>query len=90
LQEEASQLVGTGNPDSVYGTGHQEFYRRLPEATRVRNGGLGARPALPTFRDGRQSLEFILGAYLSHRRRAAVSLPLASDPHGWLGIHGAS
>jgi UDP-N-acetyl-2-amino-2-deoxyglucuronate dehydrogenase len=67
---EAEELKTAGNPMSVYGSGHGPYYENV---LRVLNGE--ASPGTDG-REGRKSLELILGIYESARTGRDVSLPL--------------
>ena len=62
------------SPPSVYGFGHEGYYRNVLAVLRGE-----ARPGTDG-REGRKSLELILGMYRSARSGAEVALPLAADP----------
>ena len=63
------ESVGT-NPPTVYGYGHEGYYRNVLQVLR------GEAPAGTDGRAGRKSLELILGIYESARTGRSVSLPL--------------
>ena len=70
--ELASELKNAGNPMSIYGSGHGPYYENV---LKVLNGE--ASPGTDG-REGRKSLELILGIYESARQGIDVSLPLRS------------
>ena len=69
---EAETLKSAADPLSVYGSGHTPYYENV---LKVLNGE--ARPGTDG-REGRKSLELILGIYESARTGKDVSLPLRS------------
>lgn len=75
----AEALMGAPNPLSVYGSGHGAYYENV---VRVLRGE--AAPGTDG-REGRKSLELILGIYESARTGREVALPLrafAGEGHG--------
>jgi UDP-N-acetyl-2-amino-2-deoxyglucuronate dehydrogenase len=70
LDREAELLKGAPNPLSVYGSGHRPYYENV---VRVLNGE--AAPQTDG-REGRKSLELILGIYESARAEREITLPL--------------
>ena len=76
---EAEGLKTAGNPMSIYGSGHGPYYENV---LRVLNGE--ASPGTDG-REGRKSLELILGIYESARTGRDVSLPLRSFSAGERG-----
>lgn len=61
------------NPPNVYGFGHEGYYRNVLSVLR------GEAKADTNGREGRKSLELILGIYESARNGREVKLPLASS-----------
>jgi len=72
IDQEAEALKAAADPLSVYGSGHRPYYENV---VRVLRG-----EALPGTdgREGRKSLELILGIYESARTGREVTLPLRS------------
>ena len=68
----AAELKDASNPMSVYGSGHGPYYENV---LKVLNGE--ASPGTDG-REGRKSLELILGIYESARQGRDISLPLRS------------
>ncbi len=70
--DDDDKLVETAatNPPSVYGYGHEAYYRNVLAVLR------GEASAGTDGREGRKSLELILGIYEAARTGRAVSLPL--------------
>lgn len=58
------------SPTSVYGSGHQQYYKNVIDALR------GLAPAETDGREGLKSLELLIAAYISARDKRTVSLPL--------------
>ena len=61
------------NPPTVYGFGHEAYYRNVVAVLR------GEEEPGTDGREGRKSLELILGIYESARTRREVALPLRAD-----------
>ena len=74
IDREAEQLRGAPNPMSVYGSGHKPYYDNV---VRVLHGE--AAPETDG-REGRKSLELILGIYESARSEREIALPLRAFP----------
>jgi UDP-N-acetyl-2-amino-2-deoxyglucuronate dehydrogenase len=70
IDREAELLKGAPNPLSVYGSGHRPYYENVVKVL--------AGEAVPETdgREGRKSLELILGIYESARAEREISLPL--------------
>ena len=66
----AEQLLGVPNPLSVYGSGHRPYYENVIAVLR------GEAAPGTDGREGRKSLELILGSYESARTGHEVTLPL--------------
>jgi UDP-N-acetyl-2-amino-2-deoxyglucuronate dehydrogenase len=67
---EAEALTVAANPLSVYGTGHRPYYENVVRVL------LGEESPGTDGREGRKSLELLLGIYESARTGREVSLPL--------------
>lgn len=67
---EAETLRGAPNPLSVYGSGHQAYYQNVVRVL------LGEESPGTDGREGRKSLELLLGIYESARTGREVALPL--------------
>ena|SRR5437762_1175503 len=67
---EAEVLRAAPNPLSVYGSGHQPYYQNVAQVLR------GEATAGTDGREGRKSLELILGIYEAARTGREVALPL--------------
>jgi len=74
IDREAELLRGAPNPLSVYGSGHRPYYENVVKVLR--------REAAPDTdgREGRKSLELILGIYESARAEREIALPLRAFP----------
>ena len=74
IDREAELLRGAPNPLSVYGSGHKPYYANVVKVLR--------REAAPDTdgREGRKSLELILGIYESARAEREIALPLRAFP----------
>lgn len=70
IDREADLLRGAVNPLSVYGSGHRAFYDNVARVLR------GEAAPGTDGREGRKSLELILGIYESARTNQDVHLPL--------------
>lgn len=70
LDREAELLKQAPNPLSVYGSGHRPYYDNVVEVL------LGRAAPGTDGREGRKSLELILGIYESARAEREISLPL--------------
>lgn len=70
---EIEVLKLTPNPTSIYGAGHRPYYENVVRALR------GEAAAGTDGRDGRKSLELILGIYESAKSGQAVPLPLRAS-----------
>jgi UDP-N-acetyl-2-amino-2-deoxyglucuronate dehydrogenase len=70
--EEADRLTDamSTSPDSVYGFGHQAYYRNLLDS--LKRGVT----TVPDGNSGRQSLELIEAIYLASQRQETITLPL--------------
>lgn len=73
--DDDDNLVATAatNPSSVYGFGHAGYYRNVLAVLR------GEAQPETDGREGRKSLELILGIYESSRLDRSVTLPLSAD-----------
>jgi UDP-N-acetyl-2-amino-2-deoxyglucuronate dehydrogenase len=71
----ADVLKSAPNPLSVYGSGHTEYYENV---ARVLKGE--AEPGTDG-REGRKSLELLLGIYESARSGTTIALPLRTFTH---------
>jgi len=67
---DAEVLRAAPNPLSVYGSGHQPYYQNVAQVLR------GEATAGTDGREGRKSLELILGIYEAARTGREVALPL--------------
>ncbi|HJU69147.1 MAG TPA: Gfo/Idh/MocA family oxidoreductase [Gemmatimonadaceae bacterium] len=72
---EAEALRTAADPLSVYGSGHRAYYENVVKVLR------GEAAAGTDGREGRKSLELILGIYESARTGRDVALPLRSFSH---------
>jgi UDP-N-acetyl-2-amino-2-deoxyglucuronate dehydrogenase len=70
LDREAELLKGAPNPLSVYGSGHRPYYENVVKVLR------GEAPPGTDGREGRKSLELILGIYESARAGREIAFPL--------------
>ena len=66
----SSVVTKATNPPTVYGFGHEAYYRNVLAVLR------GQAPAETDGRAGRKSLELILGIYESARTGCEVPIPL--------------
>ena len=73
---EVEALMSAADPVSVYGSGHLPYYHNVVEVLR------GRAAAGTDGREGRKSLELILGIYESASAQREVSLPLQSFAPG--------
>jgi UDP-N-acetyl-2-amino-2-deoxyglucuronate dehydrogenase len=70
IDREAELLKGAPNPLSVYGSGHRPYYENVVKVLR------GEAAPGTDGREGRKSLELILGIYESARTEREIALPL--------------
>jgi UDP-N-acetyl-2-amino-2-deoxyglucuronate dehydrogenase len=70
IDREAELLRAAPNPLSVYGSGHRPYYENVVAVLR------GEAAAETDGREGRKSLELILGIYESARSEREIALPL--------------
>ena len=74
IDREAELLRGAPNPLSVYGSGHKPYYENVVRVLR------GEAAPETDGREGRKSLELILGIYESARAEREIALPLRAFP----------
>jgi len=74
IDREAELLLGAPNPLSVYGSGHTPYYENVVRVLR------GEAAPETDGREGRKSLELILGIYESARAEREIALPLRAFP----------
>lgn len=74
IDREAELLRGAPNPLSVYGSGHKPYYDNVVRVLR------GEAAPETDGREGRKSLELILGIYESARAEREIALPLRAFP----------
>ncbi|HXE61512.1 MAG TPA: Gfo/Idh/MocA family oxidoreductase [Gemmatimonadaceae bacterium] len=74
IDREAELLRGAPNPMSVYGSGHKPYYDNVVRVLR------GEAAPETDGREGRKSLELILGIYESARAEREIALPLRAFP----------
>ncbi|HEX6806655.1 MAG TPA: Gfo/Idh/MocA family oxidoreductase [Gemmatimonadaceae bacterium] len=74
IDREAELLRGAPNPLSVYGSGHKPYYENVVRVLR------GEAAPDTDGREGRKSLELILGIYESARAEREIALPLRAFP----------
>jgi UDP-N-acetyl-2-amino-2-deoxyglucuronate dehydrogenase len=74
IDREAELLRGAPNPLSVYGSGHKPYYENVVNVLR------GDSAPDTDGREGRKSLELILGIYESARAEREIALPLRAFP----------
>jgi len=74
IDREAELLLGAPNPLSVYGSGHTPYYENVARVLR------GEAAPETDGREGRKSLELILGIYESARAEREIALPLRAFP----------
>jgi UDP-N-acetyl-2-amino-2-deoxyglucuronate dehydrogenase len=79
LDREAELLKGAPNPLSVYGSGHRPYYENV---VRVLAGEAAPETS---GREGRKSLELILGIYESARAAREITLPLRTFARDGVG-----
>ena len=74
IDREAELLRGAPNPLSVYGSGHKPYYENVVRVLR------GEAAPETDGREGRKSLELILGIYESARAEREIAVPLRAFP----------